>query len=120
MVLNVTHFMGIHFDPYPFILLNLFLSTIAAFQAPIIMMSQNRAAAHDHIDAENDYQINKDSEHRLKRLEKRLRHQDKKINHLVTLTAIQQQTISRLTVSKRPKAAGTARGRKQRRAKMYR
>jgi CRP/FNR family transcriptional regulator, cyclic AMP receptor protein len=46
------------FDPYPFILLNLALSTIAAIQAPIIMMSQNRQASKDKLLAENDYQVN--------------------------------------------------------------
>jgi uncharacterized membrane protein len=46
------------FDPYPYILLNLMLSMIAAFQAPIIMMSQNRQAAKDREDAENDYHVN--------------------------------------------------------------
>jgi CRP/FNR family transcriptional regulator, cyclic AMP receptor protein len=46
------------FDPYPYILLNLALSTIAAIQAPIIMMSQNRQSAKDKLLAENDYQVN--------------------------------------------------------------
>jgi uncharacterized membrane protein len=46
------------FDPYPFILLNLALSTIAAVQAPIIMMSQNRQSSKDKLLAENDYQVN--------------------------------------------------------------
>ena len=50
------------FDPYPFILLNLALSTIAAIQAPIIMMSQNRQAAKDKLLAENDYQVNRKAE----------------------------------------------------------
>ena len=46
------------FDPYPFILLNLALSTVAALQAPVIMMSQNRQATKDKLLAENDYQVN--------------------------------------------------------------
>jgi CRP/FNR family cyclic AMP-dependent transcriptional regulator len=46
------------FDPYPYILLNLALSTIAAIQAPIIMMSQNRQATKDKLLSENDYQVN--------------------------------------------------------------
>jgi uncharacterized membrane protein len=46
------------FDPYPYILLNLMLSMIAALQAPIIMMSQNRQAAKDRADAEHDYEVN--------------------------------------------------------------
>ena len=46
------------FDPYPFILLNLVLSCVAALQAPIIMMSQNRQAAKDRLDAQHDYEVN--------------------------------------------------------------
>lgn len=46
------------FDPYPFILLNLVLSCLAALQAPIIMMSQNRQAAKDRLTAQNDYEVN--------------------------------------------------------------
>jgi uncharacterized membrane protein len=46
------------FDPYPFIFLNLVLSTLAAIQAPIIMMSQNRQAAKDRLTAEHDYAVN--------------------------------------------------------------
>jgi uncharacterized membrane protein len=46
------------FDPYPFILLNLFLSLVAAIQAPIIMMSQNRQAAKDRLQAGHDYEVN--------------------------------------------------------------
>ena len=46
------------FDPYPFIFLNLILSMIAAIQAPIIMMSQNRQAAKDRIEAQLDYEVN--------------------------------------------------------------
>ncbi len=46
------------FDPYPFIFLNLMLSMLAAIQAPIIMMAQNRQAQHDRIDAAHDYEVN--------------------------------------------------------------
>jgi uncharacterized membrane protein len=46
------------FDPYPYILLNLVLSMLAALQAPVIMMSQNRQAAKDRLQAQNDYEIN--------------------------------------------------------------
>ena len=50
------------YDPYPFILLNLFLSCVAALQAPVIMMSQNRQEEKDRLRAENDYKINLKSE----------------------------------------------------------
>jgi len=46
------------FDPYPYILLNLFLSMVAAIQAPIILMSQNRQAEKDRFNAEHDYEVN--------------------------------------------------------------
>lgn len=49
---------GKSFDPYPYILLNLFLSMLASIQAPIILMSQNRHAEKDRLDAEHDYEVN--------------------------------------------------------------
>ena len=49
---------GEAFDPYPYILLNLFLSMTAALQAPVIMMSQNRMAARDRLEAAHDYEVN--------------------------------------------------------------
>ena len=51
-----------HWDPYPFILMNLFLSLQAAYTAPVIMMSQNRLAARDRIEAHNDFLINQKTE----------------------------------------------------------
>ena len=57
IVLNVTAYVQ-HWDPYPFILLNLALSFQAAYAAPFIMMSQNRQQDIDRKQAENDYQIN--------------------------------------------------------------
>ncbi|MBK7293446.1 MAG: DUF1003 domain-containing protein [Holophagaceae bacterium] len=49
---------GRTFDPYPYILLNLFLSMLAAIQAPVILMSQNRHAERDRLNAEHDYEVN--------------------------------------------------------------
>jgi uncharacterized membrane protein len=46
------------FDPYPYILLNLFLSMLASIQAPIILMSQNRQSEKDRLNAEHDYEVN--------------------------------------------------------------
>ena len=54
--------LGKSFDPFPFILLNLILSMLAALQAPVIMMSQNRQAAKDRLDAQHDYEINTKAE----------------------------------------------------------
>lgn len=65
------------FDPYPFILLNLVLSCLAAVQAPIIMMSQKRQEAKDRLRSENDYRINLKAE-----LE--IRHLHEKLDHLIS------------------------------------
>lgn len=56
------------YDPYPFILLNLVLSCLAAMQAPIIMMSQNRQAKRDRIQADHDYEINLKAEKEIEEL----------------------------------------------------
>jgi uncharacterized membrane protein len=56
------------FDPYPFILLNLVLSCLAALQAPVIMMSQNRQNARDRLDARHDYEVNLKAELEIERL----------------------------------------------------
>ncbi|EEI25090.1 DUF1003 domain-containing protein [Lentilactobacillus hilgardii] len=72
MFVNGASLFGIHFDPFPFILLNLGLSCIAAIQAPIIMMSQNRAADRDRMNSENDYHVNLKSEHELRILHAKL------------------------------------------------
>src|SRR5947207_10633228 len=58
IILNGIFLLNRGFDPYPFILLNLILSCLAAIQAPVIMMSQNRAEARDRSRAENDYKVN--------------------------------------------------------------
>lgn len=60
------------FDPYPYILLNLFLSMTAAVQAPIIMMSQNRQAVQDRLQAQNDYEVNLKAELEIQRLHEKL------------------------------------------------
>jgi len=76
----VVYHSGDPFDPYPFILLNLVLSCLAAIQAPIILMSQNRHAEKDRRKAEYDYRVNVKAEkeieeiqNQLKRIEKKLR-----------------------------------------------
>src|SRR5438067_12441524 len=62
------------FDPFPFILLNLILSCLAAVQAPIIMMSQNRAEARDRLRAENDYKVNLKAELEIRHLHEKIEH----------------------------------------------
>jgi uncharacterized membrane protein len=67
------------FDPYPFIFLNLLLSMLAALQAPVIMMSQNRQAEHDRVDAAHDYEVNLKAEIEIMALHEKLdelRHQE--------------------------------------------
>jgi uncharacterized membrane protein len=60
------------FDPYPYILLNLFLSMVAAVQAPVIMMSQNRQAARDRLQATHDYEVNLKAEIEIMALHEKL------------------------------------------------
>ena len=60
------------FDPYPYILLNLVLSMLAALQAPVIMMSQNRQAAKDRLDAQHDYEINLKAELEIQALHEKM------------------------------------------------
>lgn len=63
---------GLNFDPYPFILMNLILSTIAALQAPVIMMSQNRQEEKDRMRSENDYLINLKAEIEIRSLHQKI------------------------------------------------
>ncbi len=62
------------FDPYPFILLNLVLSCVAALQAPVIMMSQNRQEAKDRIRSQNDYKVNMKAELEIRQLHEKMDH----------------------------------------------
>lgn len=83
MVINV-HFLIIYefgepWDPYPFILLNLVLSCLAAVQAPIILMSQNRQSQKDRLRAEYDYRVNKKAEKEIRDIKKQLDRIEKKI-----------------------------------------
>ena len=73
---------GAQFDPYPYILLNLMLSMTAAMQAPIIMMSQNRAAEKDRLAAEQDFKVNLKSELMLEELIRKQRDRDAQIEEL--------------------------------------
>ena len=66
-------------DPYPFILLNLALSLLAAIQAPIILMSQNRESQKDRIRAEYDYKINRRAEREITDIKKQLNRIEKKL-----------------------------------------
>ena len=72
MAVNTFAFGVSHFDEYPFILLNLLLSCLAAIQAPIIMMSQNRQADKDRLRAEHDYEINAKAEMEIEEIQREL------------------------------------------------
>src|SRR5204862_6855107 len=73
---------GAQWDAYPYILLNLMLSMTAALQAPIIMMSQNRAAEKDRLAAEQDFKVNLKSELMLEELIRKQRERDAQIDEL--------------------------------------
>ena len=105
MAFNVIRGEGAAFDPYPFILLNLVLSCIAAIQAPVIMMSQKRQEEKDRQRSFNDYRVNLKAE-----LE--IRHMHEKIDYLISrqwqrLSEIQQMQIEMLHQSVRHKKVKT-------------
>jgi len=82
---------GAQWDPYPYILLNLVLSTLAALQAPVIMMSQNRAAEKDRLAAEQDFKVNLKSELMLEELVRKQRERDGQIDEVLrTLGGLQK------------------------------
>lgn len=79
VILNVTALIQ-HWDPYPFILMNLILSLQAAFTAPVIMMSQNRQSEMDRLEAHNDYAINQKAEEEVRAILNHLAAQDAALN----------------------------------------
>ena len=83
------------FDPYPYILLNLFLSTLAAVQAPVILMSQNRQGVKDRLDAAHDYEVNLKAELEILSLHEKLDElREMKWAELITM---QQEQLRLLT-----------------------
>ena len=86
---------GDAFDPYPYILLNLFLSMLAALQAPVIMMSQNRQAAKDRLDAAHDYEVNLKAELEILGLHEKL--DELRERKWADLILMQQEQIKLLT-----------------------
>jgi uncharacterized membrane protein len=74
IVINCISLLKVPFDPYPFILMNLILSCIAAIQAPIIMMSQNRQEKKDRLRSESDYKVNLKSEIEIRTLHEKVDH----------------------------------------------
>ncbi len=85
MTLNILGF-AMHWDVYPFILLNLLFSTQAAYAAPIIMMSQNRAAERDRHQAMEDYRTNIEAKLEIERLQADLsRIENEKLDQIIAL-----------------------------------
>ena len=84
-------------DPYPFILLNLLLSCLAAIQAPIIMMSQNRQEAKDRLRSQHDYQVNLKAELEIRHLHEKIDHLlSRQWERLVQIQEIQLDLLSEL------------------------
>ena len=97
MLLNMTALFFQAFDPYPFILLNLVLSCLAAIQAPIIMMSQNRQAQRDRQESDNDYAVNLKAEIEIRLLHEKMDHLlNDQMKHFHEMQAIQAEQWNRL------------------------
>lgn len=104
MALNSGLLLGKPYDPYPFILLNLVLSCLAAVQAPVIMMSQNRQEAKDRLRSEHDYRVNLKAEVEIRQL-------NEKMDHLLLrqwqrLLEIQQMQVEQMAELSRQLATG--------------
>jgi uncharacterized membrane protein len=85
------------FNPYPYILLNLFLSMLAAIQAPIILMSQNRQASKDRLSAEHDYEVNLKAELEIMTLHEKMDLlREKQWNELISIQQEQLRLLSQL------------------------
>jgi uncharacterized membrane protein len=97
IIFNVVALGVYKFDPYPFILLNLILSCIAALQAPIIMMSQNRVEEKDRQRSENDYLINLKAEIQIRSLHQKIDLlQEEQIKSLFETQAVQMKTLKEI------------------------
>jgi len=110
VVLNAVLLLDRGFDPYPFILLNLILSCLAALQAPVIMMSQNRAEARDRLRAENDYKVNLKAELEIRHLHEKIDHLlRKQYNRLFEIQQIQIELLEEISQRKRgaPRGPGS-------------
>lgn len=97
MGVNTTYLLAKPFDPYPYIFLNLVLSCLAAIQAPVIMMSQNRQEDKDRVRAAHDYQVNLKAELEIRTLHEKvdhlLLHQQQRLLHIQQMQMDMLQTI---------------------------
>ena len=97
------------FDPYPYILMNLVLSALAALQAPVIMMSQNRSEARDRLRGENDYKINLKAELEIRHLHEKIDHLlRKQYNRLFEIQQIQIELLEELGQKRRGSTAAAS------------
>jgi uncharacterized membrane protein len=94
MILNTFILMQRAYDPYPYILLNLILSCLAALQAPVIMMSQNRQAEKDRLQSKNDYEVDVKAELEILQLHEKLN--ELREHDWLSLVEMQQQQIAML------------------------
>ena len=105
MAINIWLLSTNAFDPYPFILLNLILSCLAAIQAPIIMMSQNRQEEKDRMRSEHDYKVNLKAELEIRLLHEKIDHmivhQNKRLLDIQELQLDYLEEISRFNESKK-------------------
>jgi uncharacterized membrane protein len=98
IALNSVALLSRRFDPFPFILLNLVLSCLAALQAPIIMMSQNRQEAKDRLRARHDYQVNLKAELEIRGLHEKIDHLIfKQWQRLMEIQEIQTELMGELS-----------------------
>jgi uncharacterized membrane protein len=101
MGVNTSLVLSRPFDPFPYIFLNLILSCLAAIQAPVIMMSQNRQESRDRMRSENDYKTNLKAELEIQHINEKI---DKLINdqwkHLLEIQQMQMEMIEELTKSR--------------------
>ena len=96
VTLNIVGYVK-HWNPYPFILLNLMLSFQAAYAAPVVMMSQNRQSAIDRRDAKHDYEVNLKSELEIELLQDKINLlRESEIVALANMLTAQQQQLDRI------------------------
>ena len=96
------------FDPYPFILLNLVLSCVAALQAPLIMMSQNRQEEKDRRRAENDYKVNLKTEIMIEDIHGKMNRILARQAILMKLMKIDENTMKQITLEKQEEMCAEA------------
>jgi uncharacterized membrane protein len=97
VILNVAAVIH-HWDPYPFILMNLVLSMQAAYTAPVIMMSQNRQAERDRLEAHNDYIINQKAEEEIRAV---MNHLETQAEALIQIYQILENHVAQANGSER-------------------